>query len=264
MNMKLNPFFQATTYSLLLVLALVLSYFLLGTLPQAFGITLSNLDFEIIYVVASCWYILFVFLLNKKWDIHLKNYLHFKFRGSELFFTVVFSIAASVISIMIIDSVENWLDLIAGKINAIKIVKGKGMLYSMKILRTVLIVPFFEELFFRGILLTFLLRKIPDPKAILLVAFLFAVSHVKFDDFLMLFFDGIVFGYLFYQTKSLWVSTISHSLTNFILLNVEFEKVTIGMLDYWNILLLCLSILLIIGLIAKQKYFILPDKDRNE
>lgn len=254
--MKSHPTFQVSFYTFLLVIALALSYFLFGLVPQAFGITISNLTIEIIYTIAACWCIVFAIQLNKKWDIKLKNYLHFAFKWREMIFTFLFSVAATIVSIMLIDSIENWTDLISGKINTIKISSEWSALYAIRLLRTVIISPFFEELFFRGVLLTFLLRKFSASKAILIVSLLFAVSHFKFEDFFMLLFWGMVFGYLFYKTKSLWISTLSHLLTNFILLNVTIERVTIGTLNSCDFFVLGFAILLIIGLIIKQKYFL--------
>lgn len=263
--MKSHPIFQVSLYTFLLVIALTLTYFLFGSLPQAFGVTMSNLTFEIIYAIASCWYIVFVVLLNKKWDIKLRNYLHFTFKWRELLFAFLFTIAATLVSIMVIDSVENGSAFINGKINTIKFSYEWNLIYMVRLLHSVILAPLFEELFFRGILLNFLLRKFSAPKAILIVALLFAVSHVKFDDFLMLLFWGVIFGYLYYNTKSLWISVLSHSLTNFILLNISsIEKVNIGALGIWYLLLLGFSILLMVGLIVKRKHFFVSEKNKNE
>lgn len=165
---------------------------------------------------------------------------------------------------MVIDSIENWSDLISGKINTIKISSEWNALYAIRLFRTVIIGPFFEELIFRGVLLTFLLRKFSALKALLIVSILFVVSHIKFEDFFMLLFWGMVFGYLFYKTKSLWISFLAHSLTNFILLNVTIEKITIGMLSSWNLFLSGFVILLMIGLIVLQKYFFISEINKNE
>lgn len=262
--MKSYLIFQASYYTFLLVIALILSYFLFGTLPQALGITISNLTIEIIYIIAVCWYIVFVILLNKKWDIKLRNYLHFTVKWREIVFTFLFSVAATIVSIMVIDSIENWTDLISGKINTIKISSEWSLLYGIRLFRSVVIAPFCEELFFRGVLLTFLLRKFSASKAILITSLLFAVSHIRFEDFFMLLFWGMIFGYLFYKTKSLWVSFLSHSLTNFISLNIVIEGVTIRMVNSCVFFILGVAILLIIGLIVKQKCFFISEKSKNE
>ena len=62
--MKSHPTFQVTFYTFLSVIALTSSYFLFGSLPQAFGFTISNLTIEIIYTITTCWYIVFAIQLN--------------------------------------------------------------------------------------------------------------------------------------------------------------------------------------------------------
>lgn len=72
-----------------------------------------------------------------------------------------------------------------------------------------------EELTFRGVLQQSLTRGIKNPHvAILLSAALFSFIHFQFYGFLPRMFLGILLGYMFYITGSLWTSILMHFLNN--------------------------------------------------
>lgn len=79
---------------------------------------------------------------------------------------------------------------------------------------TIAVVPAIcEELFFRGILQNYL-TKASGEKGIWLTAFVFSAIHMQWEGFLPRFFLGLVLGYLFYWSKSLWLPIIAHFITN--------------------------------------------------
>lgn len=72
-----------------------------------------------------------------------------------------------------------------------------------------------EEMTFRGVLQQSLTRGIKNPHiAILLSAALFSFIHFQFYGFLPRMFLGILLGYMFYITGSLWTSILMHFLNN--------------------------------------------------
>ena len=72
-----------------------------------------------------------------------------------------------------------------------------------------------EELTFRGVLQQALTRKIKSPHvAIILSAAIFSFIHFQFYGFLPRMFLGILLGYMFYITDSLWTSMLMHFLNN--------------------------------------------------
>ncbi len=75
-----------------------------------------------------------------------------------------------------------------------------------------------EELFFRvGIqkeLLKYFERK---DLAIILTAIIFSAFHMEFDDFLPRFFLGLILGYAYYWSSSIWVSIAIHFINNLLL-----------------------------------------------
>ena len=71
-----------------------------------------------------------------------------------------------------------------------------------------------EELTFRGVLQQSLTRKMNPHIAILLSAAIFSFIHFQFYGFLPRMFLGILMGYMFYITNSLWTSILMHFVNN--------------------------------------------------
>ena len=71
-----------------------------------------------------------------------------------------------------------------------------------------------EELTFRGVLQQSLTRKINPHAAIILSAAIFSFIHFQFYGFLPRMFLGILLGYMFYITGSLWTSIAMHFANN--------------------------------------------------
>lgn len=72
-----------------------------------------------------------------------------------------------------------------------------------------------EELTFRGVLQQGLVRRMKSPHlAIILSAAIFSFIHFQFYGFLPRMFLGILLGYMFYITGSLWTSITMHFVNN--------------------------------------------------
>ena len=71
-----------------------------------------------------------------------------------------------------------------------------------------------EELTFRGVLQQALTRKMNPHVAIILSAAIFSFIHFQFYGFLPRLFLGLLLGYMFYITGSLWTSMLMHFLNN--------------------------------------------------
>lgn len=79
----------------------------------------------------------------------------------------------------------------------------------------VVIAPIVEELFFRGTILAYMLKKRWNPYlAIVLSAFLFGVLHMNLTQGFNAAIMGALSGYLFYRTHSIWPSALLHILMN--------------------------------------------------
>jgi len=72
-----------------------------------------------------------------------------------------------------------------------------------------------EELLFRGYLQQKMIQWIGKPHvAIIITSILFSAIHMQFQGFLPRFALGLVLGYLFYWSSSLWLPIIAHLLNN--------------------------------------------------
>ena len=88
-----------------------------------------------------------------------------------------------------------------------------GLLLNLFIIA--LIPAFGEEMTFRGVLQQSLTRGLKSPHwAIILSAAIFSFIHFQFYGFLPRMFLGILLGYMFYITGSLWTSILMHFLNN--------------------------------------------------
>ena len=87
-----------------------------------------------------------------------------------------------------------------------------GMLLNLLIIALIPAVG--EELTFRGVLQQGLTRKINPHVAIILSAAIFSFIHFQFYGFLPRMFLGILLGYMFYITGSLWTSITMHFVNN--------------------------------------------------
>ena len=71
-----------------------------------------------------------------------------------------------------------------------------------------------EELTFRGVLQQGLMRKMNPHVAIVISAAIFSFIHFQFYGFLPRMFLGLLLGYMFYITDSLWTSILMHFVNN--------------------------------------------------
>ena len=79
------------------------------------------------------------------------------------------------------------------------------------------IVPFIEEFFFRGVLLGWLKDRIPVIPAVVFTALAFAAYHQNWDYLFSLFAFGLILGWVFLRTKSLWPAILAHGAYNLVI-----------------------------------------------
>lgn len=114
-----------------------------------------------------------------------------------------------------------------------------------------------EEMTFRGVLQQSLTRKMNPHAAIILSAAIFSFIHFQFYGFLPRMFLGILLGYMFYITGSLWTSILMHFVNNGSLvvlyylnnkgiINVDVEHFC----ETWSMWYFVASAVVTIGLIA--------------
>ncbi|MCB0525215.1 MAG: CPBP family intramembrane metalloprotease [Saprospiraceae bacterium] len=73
----------------------------------------------------------------------------------------------------------------------------------------------FEELVFRGVVQKQIMRKIGNPwLAIFVASLIFSLAHFQLEGLLPRMFLGVLLGYLYWETKNLWVPIIAHFFNN--------------------------------------------------
>jgi len=92
--------------------------------------------------------------------------------------------------------------------------ESTGMDYFFAFFLAVVLAPICEEFLYRGYLNPVIEKYGGKHFAIILVGFLFAVVHGGVYPLLPLFFFGMILGYLYDATKSLWAPIICHALFN--------------------------------------------------
>ncbi|CAH2214751.1 CPBP family intramembrane glutamic endopeptidase [Tepidibacter aestuarii] len=76
------------------------------------------------------------------------------------------------------------------------------------------VAPIYEEIIYRGIILKGLSRKYNDNIAVILSSLLFAVMHMNLHQGINAFLLGVVFGYLYLKTKSIYITMFAHFINN--------------------------------------------------
>lgn len=88
---------------------------------------------------------------------------------------------------------------------------------GVKIILSVILTPVFEEIFFRGFLLERALRKYTPVTSILFISLLFGLSHFSFAgiaNVILSFTSGLLYGYIYYRTRSVVLCILLHALYN--------------------------------------------------
>ena len=93
-------------------------------------------------------------------------------------------------------------------------VLGDDASLAFLILGPVLSASILEEGLFRGLILYGFLRNYPLKKALIFSALLFSVLHMNPWQFVGAFIMGIVFGWWYHRTQSLWPCIVGHILNN--------------------------------------------------
>lgn len=84
----------------------------------------------------------------------------------------------------------------------------------------VVVVPVFEELFFRGYLFESIRKyRVGAAGAICITSIIWALSHFESDYVIVMgcIFFGLLFGYMRFKTKSVWTAVYMHSLYNLVM-----------------------------------------------
>lgn len=126
-----------------------------------------------------------------------------------------------------------------------------------------LVGPIMEELLMRGIILDGLLNQLKPKQAILFSALLFGIIHLNPWQFIPAFAVGLVLGWIYWQTQSLWpcifIHVLNNTLSSVIVYFTKDPMVTTRKLAgndiTYYLVFLCAAILFAGGLWALDKFF---------
>lgn len=96
----------------------------------------------------------------------------------------------------------------------LKIIDKMGMHGGWSILMLVVLAPVMEEVLFRGILLESVRSKHSAGRAIVVSALMFGVIHLIPQQVVNAFAIGLILGYIYVRTESLWPVIVIHALNN--------------------------------------------------
>ncbi len=219
------------------------------------------------------------YLFTKKSSVFLR--LNIKPRSKSVFSVVLLMIMAipavnffAEVNIKVLDSLfsqNNWMkqmEDVALKTTEI-FLNSKSIGGLMLNVFIIAVIPAIgEELLFRGVLQKIFSEWFGNIHVgIIITAFLFSTIHLQFYGFLPRFLLGILFGYLFAWSKTMWLPVIAHFVNNafavivsyFINANIIPDDVeTVGM-DTSTFFYAILSIIISVYLI----YFVFKEEKRN-
>jgi membrane protease YdiL (CAAX protease family) len=126
-----------------------------------------------------------------------------------------------------------------------------------------------EELFFRaGIQNEFVANIKNKDIAIIFTAIVFSAFHLQFDGFLPRFFLGLVLGYLYFWSNSIWLSVLIHFINNAMLVVTMYfmqDKLdTLDIEDSKSIPMHILLMSIIAVLVLRHKLIELSKGERND
>ncbi|MCD6111712.1 MAG: CPBP family intramembrane metalloprotease [Bacteroidales bacterium] len=160
-----------------------------------------------------------------------------------------------------LSSVEDWMKASEEEANTLSELFVKANTYRGLIINVIIIAllpAISEEFFFRGVLLRLFKEKIKSVHiAVLISAIVFSALHLQFYTFLPRVFLGLILGYLYLWTGSLWVPIFTHFINNAIavigtfLLNNKLVNFDAENFSQSNIFLLLFSSLMVIYFIKE-------------
>jgi len=142
-------------------------------------------------------------LLYRKWRGGVRTVARFSKRGFNPLL-LLYGLALMVTSTVVIEPVLNLLP-------AVPSVYGRGV---WALVTLVVMAPLFEETIFRGVILESARARYGTVAAWFVSAFVFGLAHLHPALAVNAFVLGLVLGYIYIRTESLWSTVILHAVNN--------------------------------------------------
>lgn len=112
-----------------------------------------------------------------------------------------------------------------GSYGSIMIIRNTLLVNIIATITIGVIIPFFEEILFRGLVLNKLRTEMPIWAAIIAQALLFGILNREVLFGVYAFILGLLFGILYIITKSIWVPVLTHTILSIIIMPInELDK----------------------------------------
>ena len=98
--------------------------------------------------------------------------------------------------------------------------------FNVLILFYIIVCSFFEEILFRKFLISSLSKKYRPAKAILISALVFMIGHIFHTNFIVVFFSGLIYGYMYWISKSWFLCFVIHALDNSVIILLDELKIS--------------------------------------
>ncbi|OBR96510.1 CAAX amino terminal protease self- immunity [Clostridium ragsdalei P11] len=176
-----------------------LEMFMLNTIMALMILAATTIIFYKLYIIRS----------DK--DLFLKE-VYKKFTIRNIFYATVAIVGFRIISNNLVIFV---LDPFSKILMPKSMLKSIGEIIQMPFIIYVCIVgPAMEEFVFRGVILGGLLKKYSGKNSIIVSALLFGIVHLNGIQFINGFLLGVLLGYVYVKTKSIYLCMYSHMLFN--------------------------------------------------
>ncbi|WP_299228094.1 CPBP family glutamic-type intramembrane protease [uncultured Psychroserpens sp.] len=173
---------------------------------------------SLLYYTVVCFVLTLLFLNKKRLKFIFNSDINY---GSIIALSVLFMISNFTIikflrTIMPFDETTTFYQLLNMKEEIGLLLNEYG--FSISVLAVAVLVPFYEEVMFRGIILSSTEKYLGFRWANVIQATLFGVVHFNLQLFLFYFFFGLVTGYAVKRTNGLLTGIVFHTVNNFIVL----------------------------------------------
>lgn len=210
MNKKIKSLFEIS-------LVLFLLFIIESTFPFVFLILNFSKDWSLTELkqTSIIFFLVYVFLIMKLWKINISCQL-IKPSIKNLLFIMLISLLYFILIFPISYPYEFMKNIFCGctSIAKFNIPDYNNYYYQFYFIKSIIIAPIAEEIFFRGIIQTRLRRNFSPITSIIFSSLFFAISHFSFSKLIRTFLCGLLFGSVFNKYGSLTLSVLSHSSIN--------------------------------------------------
>lgn len=224
---------------------------------ELIGKVLSNINMILLIsslVAVGVYYIIFMVKKKNMWkEVKLSNTKSINFivalvLGTSAFFINNVFVTLIQISGVFQNSFSEFEELTGGMVTG-------NILFAILVVG--IVVPFVEELLFRGLILNTLSKGFGVVTAIILQGVVFGIYHGNLIQGIYASFLGILYGYVVYKTRSLWTGIIMHMVNNIL-------AVVLPILFGESIATIGLIVLSVVGLVGVVSSILLINKNNKE